>query len=484
MFNYVVEVFMGREKKAEPTTLPMIMYLNEVKDGTISDDLDVQRMFCSDNSFVNGIGVTILTEDHLPEIILCDVVNDNGTKQTYIADGGQRTAALMKIRFGNYKFTSSTEDSEIEYQAKVCDENGRVCKDEDGRILWENRVFNIKNKTFADFPKELQDDFDKFQVHVITHPNCTMERANKYVRRYNNHKSMNTSQRALTYLSRYSRLAKNISRDTFFQSCMKPSATERKNGTYEKLVCESVMGIFHLDKWKKSPKAMDAYLNENSNCEEFGTVKQYCCDLEAVCGEKYQDLFVAKNVAVWITVFDKFKKLNLPDECFINFLDRFKSCLHSTEINKFHTSWDKLDSKSGTKDKSVITTKIDLLTYLMFDFFKIDDDVLENINNEIDILEFVRENVDSNVSQDDIDDYYSMLDEYDIDKTSRLLEWQNEPSLVAMIAYSFKNDIDLDDWIRDYFRNTNMFFINQKKNYVHMKNDLSEYLQRNKKLAV
>lgn len=484
MSNYIVEDVMGRIKKVEPTTLPMIMYLNEVKDGTISDDLDVQRMFCSDNSFVNGIGVTILTEDHLPEIILCDVTNDNGTKQTYIVDGGQRTAALMKIRFGNYKFTSSTEDSEIEYQAKVRDENGKVCKDEDGRILWENRVFNIKNKTFDDLPKELQDDFDKFQVHVVTHPNCTMERANKYVRRYNNHKPMNTSQKALTYLSKYSRLAKNITRDSFFQSCMKPSETERKNSTYEKLVCESVMCIFHLDNWKKSPKAMDSYLNKYSNNEEFNTVKRYCCDLEAVCGENYQDIFVAKNVAVWIGVFDKFKKLNLQDGHFVKFLDRFKSSLHNIEIEKFNTSWDKLDGKSGTKDKTVVTGKIKLLTALMLDFFKMDDDTLENINNEIDTLEFVRNNVDSNVTQDDIDDYYSMLDEYDIDKTSRLLEWQNEPSLVAMIAYSFKYDINLDDWIKSYFENTNMYFINQKKNFVHMKNDLNEYLHHNKKLAV
>ena len=96
--------------KVLETNMPLIMYLNNVKDGIISDDQDVQRMFCSDNSFINGIGVTVLTEDYLPPIILCDVPYDDGTKQTYIADGGQRTAALMLIRYGHHKFTSSTED--------------------------------------------------------------------------------------------------------------------------------------------------------------------------------------------------------------------------------------------------------------------------------------------------------------------------------------------------------------------------------------
>ena len=68
-----------------------------------------------------------------------------------------------------------------------------------------------------------------------------------------------------------------------------------------------------------------------------------------------------------------------------------------------------------------------------------------------------------------------MLDEYDVDKTSRLLNWQNDPSLVALIAWSFKHDIDLDDWIKEYFAKNNMYFINQKKNFLHMKKDLEAY---------
>ena len=193
---------------------------------------------------------------------------------------------------------------------------------------------------------------------------------------------------------------------------------------------------------------------------------------------------MAKNVAVWIAVFDKFKKLNLNDNQFAVFINRFRDYLHNITVDEYGTSWDELDSKPGTKDKNIINAKIGILTYLMLDFFKIDSDELENASEEIDVLQFVKENVGSDITQDDVDDYYSMLDEYDIDKTSRLLEWQNEPSLIALIAWSFKHDVDLDDWIKEYFANNNMYSVNQKKNYLHMKNNLDEYLQLQEKQAV
>ena len=472
------------DKKVIEANVPITMYLNDVKDGTINDDQDVQRMFCSDNSFINGIGVTILTGDYLPPIILCEVPCGNGTKQTYIADGGQRTAAIIKIRTGSHKFTSSIEDSEIEYQTKRRDADGKVCKDENGHIIWETKLFDIKNKTFNDFPQELKDRFDKFQLKIATHPDCTMEQVSKYVRRYNNHKGMNASQKALTYLDKFARLVKNTAQSGFFKNCMKPSKTDPKNGTYEKLICEAVMMIFHLDKWKKSPKAMDSYLNENSNEEEFKIVKQYCDDIELICGDDYQDIFVSKNVAVWFTIFDKFKKLNLDDDQFVAFINRFKNYLHKIVVDEYGTSWDELDSKPGTKDKNIINAKIGLLTYLMLDYFKMDADSLDNTSDEIDVLQFVQENVDSTITNDDVDDYWSMLDVYDIDKASKLLDHKNAPSLVAIIAYSFINDITLDDWIKEYFSKNNMYFINQKKNYLHMKKDLESYLRLQEKQAV
>jgi len=92
--------------KIREESVPIINYLSEVREGDVTDDQNVQRYFCSDNAFINGIGVTTLTGDYLPPIILGEIPLQDGIVQKYIVDAMQRTSALMKIRYGNYKFTS------------------------------------------------------------------------------------------------------------------------------------------------------------------------------------------------------------------------------------------------------------------------------------------------------------------------------------------------------------------------------------------
>ena len=51
--------------KIREENIPVINYTEEVKEGDVNDNQDVQRYFCSDDPFVNGIGVTVLTGDYL-----------------------------------------------------------------------------------------------------------------------------------------------------------------------------------------------------------------------------------------------------------------------------------------------------------------------------------------------------------------------------------------------------------------------------------
>ena len=85
--------------KIREESVPVVNYLTEVRDGDVSDNQDVQRYFCSDNTFINGIGVTVLTGDYLPPIILGEIVISEGIVQKYIVDAMQRTSALIKIRY-------------------------------------------------------------------------------------------------------------------------------------------------------------------------------------------------------------------------------------------------------------------------------------------------------------------------------------------------------------------------------------------------
>ena len=49
---------------------------------------------------------------------------------------------------------------------------------------------------------------------------------------------------------------------------------------------------------------------------------------------------------------------------------------------------------------------------------------------------------------------------------------------MGIVAYSFENYIDLDDWIVDYCSRNDGYISDQKENYEHMKNDLRQFMER------
>ena len=379
-------------KKIREQSISLVSYLSKVKEDDISDNQDVQRSFCWDNNAVNELIVTVLTDDYIPPVILGEEELGGGVVQQYIVDGMQRSSALVLFRYGNYKITSSVENSIIKYQKKKRDKNNVICKDNSGSVVWDYEEFDIKGKTFEMLPDELKKKFDDYQIKIAVHQNCTMEQISKLVRRYNNHRAMNASQKAFTYLDMYARKVKTLSQCSFFKNCTTYSDTERKKGTYEKLVCESVMAVNHLDKWKKSPKQMNIFLNSNSSDKEFERFSEYAARLEKVCQNKFSEVFVPKDICVWFAVFDKFTKLNpnkensaytanckhsvsgrkpsdssrFDDSRFADFIQNLVDELHSREINGL--TFDSLCKKSGTKDKKIITEKIDTLYALMIDY--------------------------------------------------------------------------------------------------------------------
>lgn len=461
--------------KVRETNVPAISYLNDVKGGDVSENQDVQRRFCSDNSFINGIGVTVLTGDYLPPIILGEIPLEHGMVQQYIVDAMQRTSALMMIRFGNYKFTSTIEDSEIEYQSKKRDANGKICRDDNGSIIWEQKTYDIKGKTFDEFPDELKKRFDNFQLRIVVHQNCTMEKISKLIRRYNNHKGMNSSQRALTYLDLYARKVKTIAETEFFKNCMSFSEKENKKGTYEKLVCEATMAVFHLDNWKRNPKQMNIFLNNNSDEKEFEQIHKYCDRISKVCEDNFQDVFVTKDIAVWIAIFDKFSKTGLRDDRFFDFVQALKNDLHDKEMNG--VTYDLLDGYRNTKDTKVILAKIELLESLMLEYLHISK-TEDYISRKVSVLDFVKENVSKDIAEEDINNYKDDLEilSLEVDNNNPLLEEKNHPSLIALIAYTYLQDITIDSWFKDFFDKNTNYNPDQRENYIYMINSLNKFI--------
>lgn len=450
-------------------TYTLQMYLQKVKELDIRSDQDVQRL--SDQwsrNMVNELISTVLNGGYIPPIILGQETNS----QMWIIDGLQRSTALMMFRYGKYKITSSIEEPVISYRAKVKDAQGEVMIDGNGDVVWEDRVFDLRYKEFGRLPEELQKRFNEYQIETVIHEGYDMKELSKLVRRYNNHKSMNVSQRAFTFVDNYARKIRDILKRKFFIECTGYTKAERKNGTLERIIMESVMCMFHLDNWKKTGQ-IGAYVNEHASMEEFDTLEAHIGRLEQIMTEDLYTLFTSKDSFIWFTVFHKYKNSGLEDEKFVQFLTAFKEELNQTEING--TTFDLADKGRSTKDKSVIMEKLDILETLLCEYFHIGRSDLEEIN----VLGFVQENVNQDITEDDISQYTEVLsllmEKSGYDK--KIMEPKNKSSLVALIAYSFEHDLDLDEWILDYCSRNDSSIANQAENYNYMKNDLKRFME-------
>ena len=442
----------------------MSQYLENERDGYITNNVSIQR-FPAWKPIADGLAVTILTDDYIPPIILAE----DGSGRTVIVDGGSRTTAFKMIRYGNYKIKSSVENPIIKYK--------KMDKDEDGNSVWYDAEFDIRNKTYEQFPKELQKKFNEYQVETVIHE-CDMDTINMYFRRYNVHTGMNANQKMFIYIPKFADKIRKITKRNFFLNCSDFSDNEKDKGVLERVVAESVMCIFHFDKWNKNGKKLATYLNENSSEEEFDTLNNNIERLENIVTEDTKTLFNSKDCFIWLTLFNEFTKTGLDDSKFGEFLVAFIGGLR----NKFVKGklFDKVDEVGSTKDKRVIEDKLHILESLMKEYLHIED------AKPLSDVEFISQNVDIPIADviEDIQLYMDTLDELEEDHIrigSKLLHNENRQSMLAIVAYAYKNDIDLEEWMEEYASNSNTYFADQKKNYLHMVEDVAAY---NKKKAV
>lgn len=436
----------------------MKQYLDNERDGYISNNVSTQRN-PKWKPIIDGLIVTILTDDYISPIILAE--NESG--YTSIVDGGSRTMAFKIFAKGNYKIKSSVEDPIIEYK--------KMEKDENGKSVWSDAEFDIRNKTFEMFPKELQKKFYEYQVETVIHE-CDEEQCAKYLRRYNLHTPMNANEKFFINIPNYADIIRKIIDKQFFINHSTFTNAEKENGTLERVVAESVMSIFHFDNWKKESKKTAKYLNENATNEEFKILENNISRLENIITDKVKVVFNSKDTFIWMALFDKFTKLGLEDSEFTRFLNAFVDGLRNKKVDSMLFD----EVKGGTKDKKVILSKIHILEKLMLDYLSINEEDLE----EVDVLTFVKE-INPKATEEDIDVYtddFKLLT-LEVDNESNLMEERNLPSMLGIIAYSYMNDIEIDKWFVRYFKENNKYCINQRENYLNMKRSLDSYVEEN-----
>lgn len=126
-----------------------------------------------------------------------------------------------------------------------------------------------------------------------------------------------------------------------------------------------------------------------------------------------------------------------------------------------------------------------MLEGLMLDFLHIKGKESNQSAGGDDIESFILENVkiDKETLQKDMDLYVDTLEgDYGLKEKcirvgSILLDEKNRPSLLAMVAYSYMTGQDLDDWLTEYARNHKTYFVDQKKNYLHMLSDFQRFVR-------
>lgn len=459
----------------------MFSLLEDKKSGDINCKYILQRKpFQWTQEERNRYICRILSNLPIPEIILCEQ-NIKGLMIDHLIDGLQRLSYAEAFKENRFKIgANGAERHLIKYREFLVDENGTRILDEDGIPVYEEKICDVVGKHYKDLPDELKKRFNNFNVNVTKFFNCTDEQIADHIRDYNNHASMNNEQLGMTKISAdTARKIKAIAeKNTFFKNCGKYTDSNKVKGKIDRIVAESVMLLFHKDEWKSKLDKAYQYIDENVTDEEFCELNSDLNRLEIALGENNKDLmniFTPTNTPMWLAVFHDFITYDVEDSKFIDFLNAYKNGLNEKEIDGVSMK----DFKDmQTKKKATITGKIELLIKLMKEYLHIENEE-ENLSTE----EFISKVVDVPVEivNEEIDVYeedLKRLKNVAIRDGSKLLEVANNLSLLAMVAYSHKNDVDLDDWLEEYASKHNTYNPNQKNNFLNMVDDFNLYQKR------
>ena len=453
----------------------MFSLLQDKKSGDINCKYILQRKpFQWTQEERNRYICRILSNLPIPEIILCEQ-NIKGLMIDHLIDGLQRLSYAEAFKENRFKVgANGAERHLIKYRDFLVDENGERILDEDGIPVYEEKICDVIGKHYKDLPDELKKRFNNFNVNVTKFFNCTDEQIADHIRDYNNHASMNNEQLGITKIS--ADTARNIKtiaeKNTFFKNCGKYTDSNKVKGKIDRIVAESIMLLFHKDEWKSKLDKVYQYIDENVTDEEFCELNSDLNRLEIALGENNKDLmnmFTPTNTPMWLAVFHDFITYNVEDSKFIDFLKAYKSGLNEKEIDGVSMK----DFKDmQTKKKATIVGKIELLIKLMKDYLHIED------SEQITPLDFVKENVDPDITADDIADYEQFYEDdikIEVDNSSKLLDDNNVNSMLALIAYVMNSNIKINvfkEWLVNFFEENNTYNVDQKSNYIFMRDSL------------
>lgn len=456
----------------------------------IKDNHILQRHSGQWKSFAKSELVSdILRGKSLTQIIVSEEIK-NGVRMQWLIDGKQRCTTLDDFLHDGFAVSKNVKNFNIRYQITKVDENGDEILNEEGFTETEFMEFDIRGKKFSQLPEELQEIFKDRQIPVLYNMNCTKKDIADDIARFNRSRPMNAAQNGWLGLDEsFAELVENISKMPFFQSDFKGSAyteTNRTSGMIRRLIVEAIMVSDFIDEFKEFPK-MCEFLSEEASDSNFTEFYALVERLTLVCDGSVADMFNATDSFLWLGLFSKFAKLGVDDKKFVDFMIVFKNCMKDKKANVEYSGTTmnsyndlcinpKTQKSRATKDRNMVSAKMQLLEALMLDYLHIDKEDAKEINYK----GFLKENVDD-VTDEDIELIEMSANDISevLDETSWMLSDQNYPSYLSIVGYAFREDKEdeLKEWLPTYEKN-NQFILNQEKSFLHMKESFEAYFQK------
>lgn len=471
----------GRDK-VKKDQMMLGTLLNQFKRGQINKNHPLQRKpdQWSDEA-KSGLAATIIKGEDIDSIKICEQIVSSTEFILWLIDGLQRLTVLESFKNNAFEIKKSLEMPIMYYQG--VDENGKV-----GVI-----EYDLREKKYKDLPDELKEKFDSYPVDIVKHLDCTDEEIAYHIARYNRQTSMNVNQKNILVAWKIAPEIKKIVSNRFFADCGNYNPKEDTKEVFNRIVCESIMTMFHLDNWKKS-KQMSLYLNENATKYEFEVFENELNRLYKIIDQDtVGKLFNSKNSFIWFAAFHTFTQFGIEDIKFIDFLEEFQKTLHSkTFVEYENKSFDTYDDGKGTKDKKVVKAKLNMLEQLMKEYLHITEETnSETENNNTDesdtkscesdsTLKFIQNNVSKDVSNEDIEEYQDFMDSY-VNIDSELYK-QCSMALMALTAYAYKcdRDVELGKWIENcQSRKWQNLSPSQEVNFKYMKRSFDNFINAN-----
>ena len=440
-----------------------------------------------DNNTRDNFIVTVIKNEDFDPIKICEQLTEQGVV-LWLIDGLQRSTTIANYKAGKFALGRKIDPCVIEYQEAI--------KGEDGEFTYENVYYDLRGKAYKDLPEKLKEDFDNCPVNIVKHLDCTDEEVGRHIVRYNSGRPMVAAQKISAYMHNTAKYVKELSDHAFFNDCANYSEAADKNGTVNKVVSEAIMGLNFFDVWNKDAKKIGKHLNDKATEDMFYNFGSYLDRLLEVITPQTGKLFSSKNAIIWFMLFDRFSQSGFSDNKFQLFLEKYEDIKkikvevsHEYELIKGSgeytnkVSFAELDGCKSTKDKGVIEDKLHILEIVMNHFLHNGEEESETTDNQyFTAKDIIQEYVNENIDDDEVELYEMMANDFSElveDIYSEFLSESNRSSFVALVGYADqvgKSQL-LNDWLPDFEKKKNLI-VDQKKNFLHMKNDFEQYIKK------